>query len=72
MLIHFMRERPLFEVAKEIDNLRVLTRKHHVDVRNNSRVFSFMLAHCRKVAGSLDKDAEYVGETRAKKRKSVW
>jgi hypothetical protein len=71
MLIHLMRDRPLFEVAKEIDNLRVLTRKQHVDVRNNSRVFATMWQHCQKVAGSLEKDAEYVGEIRTKKRKNA-
>lgn len=70
VLIHVMRDRPLFEITKEIDNLRVETRREHLDVRGNARVFATMWAHCKKVANSLDKDGEYVGETRAKKRKN--
>ena len=66
-----MRDRPLFEITKEIDNLRVETRKQFVDVRSNARVFAGMWALLKKVASSLDKDSEYVGETRPKKRKNA-
>ena len=66
-----MRDRPLFEIAKENDNLRVETRKQFLDVRNNGRVFAGMWAHIKKVTSSLDKDSEYVGETRTKKRKNA-
>lgn len=66
-----MRGRGLFEIAREIDNMRVDARKNHVDIRSNSRVFATMWAYCQKVAGSSSRDAEYLGEAKptTKKRK---
>lgn len=68
-----MRDRPLFEITKEIDNLRTTARKTHVDVRSNSRVTATMWAFCKNVGGGSMSDAEYTGETTqpAKKKRTV-
>lgn len=67
--MYLMRGRGLFEIAREIDNMRVDARQKHVDIRSNSRVFATMWAYCQKVVGSSSRNGEYLGETKPKKRK---